>query len=83
MLCILSSEKTAGHVPAWKNRVFYLAASRFRDYIRETKSAESRTVGMIGGPGKALDGGEGLACDRDRGRKDRQTERTAAGFLPI
>lgn len=34
-------ERTTGHVFAWKkNRVFHSAASRFRDYIRETEAAE-------------------------------------------
>ena len=32
-------ERTTGHVLAWKkNRVFHSAASRFRDYIQETKA---------------------------------------------
>lgn len=36
----LSPERTTGHVLAWKkNRVFHLAASQFRDYIRETEAA--------------------------------------------
>lgn len=34
-------ERTTGHVFTWKkNRVFHSAASRFRDYIRETEAAE-------------------------------------------
>ena len=34
-----SPERTTGHVLAWKkNRVFHSAASRFRDYIRESKA---------------------------------------------
>lgn len=36
-----SPERTTGHMLAWKkNRVFHSAASRFRDYIRETEAAE-------------------------------------------
>ena len=35
----LAPERTTGHVLAWKkNRVFHSAASRFRDYIQETKA---------------------------------------------
>lgn len=40
-LCFVpfTSERTTGHVMAWKkNRVFHSAASRFRDYIKETKA---------------------------------------------
>lgn len=37
----LAPEWTTGHVLAWKkNRVFHSAASRFREYIRETEAAE-------------------------------------------
>ena len=37
----LTPERTSGHVLAWKkNRVFHSAASRFREFIRETECVE-------------------------------------------
>lgn len=37
----LTPERTSGHVLAWKkNRVFHSAASRFREFVRETEGAE-------------------------------------------
>ena len=37
----LASERTTGHVLAWKkNRVFHSAANRFREYVRETEQVE-------------------------------------------
>ena len=37
----LSPERTTGHVLAWKkNRVFHSAANRFREFVRETETAE-------------------------------------------